>query len=643
MAHVPRIAADPAAVIAAFADAVAAGLIPPAPDPGCPVAGVVVQGEADGSAVVLGGVHPVRLGARAAARMRAILSGAVEAKPEEILMLHRLGLWGGAADASPESVFLSRRAASTRKHAGGDDALDAMTASGVHVTGDSLVAVALRGLLGDGCAGVRPTAVGSFTAEPSRSAVMVDLVVDTRLESDADDDSPVDPTVARATVVVRSSPSGVSVGPWLEAGERPCFACVAASSGVPVEGEPRSSARVRSSAAIAALELANTTGGIGRTIRPGVVVDHDLDAGTSRMRAVPPRATCRRCSGPDVDHGSRVRSDAEAVAELTTSLLSVPPRRRWRAPAEHELHLTTAALRPQHRSAIEADSPVVRELLATREQDGVVTRAHPSAGNLGAATVVERGTGLAVSVDLERLRPKYATGAVALAIADAGALLGGLVVQAGRSGRAVVMLGDTLHVEPTRVVGPVVRVVGEGEGADVVVRAGVPSSSGVVAERERSIRDPRWSHTDAHVIRRATARARTLLPVRAEIRVDLIPPGRPRVDGSRSRDRATQVPGSAPAASVSVRDCVAQTDVGREAALLVATVDLRATTMLDRCRHDAAALLGMIAALAAEDGLRGCLVHGLVPDAVADALDGGLLSSFPLFGWLCGRDGGATG
>lgn len=638
----PRIAADPAAVITAFADAVAAGLIPPAPDPGCPVVGVVVQGEADGSAVVLGGVHPVRLGVRAAARMRAILSGAAEARPEEIPMLHRLGLWGGAAGASPESVFFSRRAASTRQHAGGDDALNAMNASGVHVTGDSPVAVALRGLLGDGHAEARPPAVGSVTAQPSHSAVMVDLVVDTRLQSGADDDSPVAAADAHATVVVRTSPSGISVGPWIEAGERPCFACVAASSGDPVVGEPQSSARVRSAAALAALELANTIAGVGRTIRPGVVVDHDLDAGTSRMRAVPPRATCRRCSGPDVDHCSRVRTDAEAVAELTTSLLSVPPRRRWRAPAEHELHLTTAALRPQHRSETAAASPVVRALLATREQDGVVTRAQPSAGNLGAATVVERGPGFAVSVDLERLRPKYATGAVALAIADAGALLGGLVVQAGRSGEGVVMLDDTLHVEPTRVVGPVVRVVSDGRGADVVVRAGIPRNSGVVAERERSIRDPRWSDADTHVIRRVTALARTLLPVSAEIQVDLVSPERLRVDGSRPRDPATQVAGSVPAAFGSVRDCVAQTDVGREAALLVATVDLRATTMLDRCRHDAAALLGMIAALAAEDGLRGCLVHGLVPDAVADTLGGGLLSSFPLFGWLCGRDGGVA-
>jgi len=640
--HVPRIAADPAAVLTAFVDAVAAGLIPPAPDPGRPVAGVVVQGEPDGPAVVLGGVHPVRLGVRAAARMRTILSGVAEARPEEIPMLHRLGLWGGAADASPESVFLSRRVASTRQHAGGDDALNAMNASRVHVTGDSPVAVALRGLLGDGQAGTRPPAAGSVTAGPSRPGVMVDLVVDTRLQSGTDDDSPVTAANARSTVVVRTSPSGVSVGPWIETGERPCFACVAASSGDPVAGEARSAARVRSAAALAALELANTTAGVGRTIRPGVVVDHDLDAGTSRMRAVPPRATCRRCSGPDLDHGSRVRTDAEAVAELMTSLLSVPPRRRWRAPAEHELHLTTAALRHQHRSATTTDPPVVRALLATQEQDGVVTRAHPSAGNLGAATVVERGPGLAVSVDIERLRPKYASGAVALGIADAGALLGGLVVQAGQSGQAVVMLDDTLHVESARVVGPVVRVVSDRGVADDVVRAGVPSSPGEVAERERSIRDPRWSNADAHVISRVAGLARTLLPVRAEIRVDLVSPERPRVEGSRPRDPVTPVSGSVAVAFGSARDCVAQTDVGREAALLVATVDLRSTTMLDRCRHDAAALLGMIAALAAEDGLRGCLVHGLVPDAVADTLGGGLLSSFPLFGWLCGREGGRT-
>lgn len=634
----PRIAADPASVAAAFADAIASGLVPPPADRGGPVAGLAVQTETDGSVVVLGGVNPVRVSARSAPRLRAILSGAVDARPDEITMLHRLGLWGGAVGASPESVFLSRRAASTRRHSGGDEAATAMHAVQVRVVGESALAGALRELLNDGCPGACPAEIRGAPADASGPSATVELAVDTDLATDAV------PIPTHATVVVRTTATGVMVGPWVEAGERPCFDCVAAATDDSVAVPPASAARVRSAAAIAALELANTTAGVGRTIRPGVVVDHDLEAGASRMSALAPRPDCRRCSGPEPDRGTRVRTDAEALAGLSALLLNAPPPRRWRPPAEHELHLTAAALRPQHHPASSdppsspaALAPFARAMLMTGEKDGVITRAQPSAGNLGAATLVARGFGLAVSVDLDRLRPKYGSAADALGLADAGALLGALAVRAHRSDEAIAVLDDAVHVEPSRLLGPTIGVVPSVDGSGGAAGA---DDGAVMHERDRSIRDPVWTDADTHTIERVEAVARALLPLRAEIRLDLLRPDGSRVDGWPTRAPSADAACAASAGVTGVRDCIAQACVGQEAALLVATVDLRATTSLDRCRHDAATLLGAVAALASEDGLRGCLVHGLVPDSVSDALGGGLLSSFPLFGWLCGREGG---
>jgi hypothetical protein len=622
---VPRVSARQDAVAAAFAAAIEKGLIPPPADPGRPVAGVVLAPAEGGSVTVLGGPRPLRVSAASAPRVRALLSGDAQPDPGELLVLHRAGLWGAPAGSSPESVFLSRRAASTRRHSGGDGARAALDASRVRVVGASALAESVRSLLGTRSS--RAVAAGS-------DGVDLDLRMDTPWDPDP---SVVSSSSAdRDAVLVRTTATGVRVGPWVTAGERPCARCVdAAESRRGAEVPPLSRSRLAIAAAIVVLEVTNSIAGIGRTVRPGIRVDHDLVAGASEVHVIVPLPGCLRCAGPAVSEASRRRPDADALHDLRLALRDAAPTRRWRPPGEHELHLTAAALLPQRlpdaggtptcpaflARSTPAVGVILRGLTHARERDGVITRAEPSAGNLGAAGLVDRAGGVAVAVDVDRLRPKYAEGALPLGIADAGALLGALVARGHLAGAVTTVLDDTLLIERSRVIGPVVTLAHPSPRHDGGTGGAAPGI------RPHSTREPRWIPADAPLVRRAVRTARLLLPAAPHLRADLLAPDGRVIPSGRAR----------PAHRVIVRDCLAQVDVGAEAALLVVTVDVRAVLALDRCRHDAAALLGATATWASAAGLRGCLVHGLVPGAVADALGGGYLSTFPLFGWLCGR------
>jgi hypothetical protein len=642
---VPRLAADRG--FEALSEAFTAGELPCRGAAGAPSRGLALRTTSDGSIEVLGARSPLRFGRGSAPRMIALLRGEASATAAEADILHALGLWDsqdtltGANGAPTEAVaaFLSRRVATTRWHRGADEAWATWTATRLSVLGITPLAQVVRAAVQwdwpasgsmDDCAVV------------SRLGPRIHLVVDQTVDPDSE--------VPQLPVML--SPNGLVIGPWCETGELPCPTCVGTwTAGRNSSSFGASSSILRWAAGIVALEVVNTITGIGRSARPGIAVAYNLEDYATSVQVVVPAQSCVTCLGEPAAMNTAVRTDDLVLADVAALLRTSAPTRRWTPPSTHEVHFQPEALQAQHAAAgglewhDDGDSSrrlLLSHVLAATDDNGVITRAAASAGNLGAGTLLAGKDGqlsalrvrpgdhsqtitaslvdgtscprpqdLVVGAELGRLTPKYGDDVAELAWAEAGALLGHTAVAATSLGLRIESV-DAIDAIPSDSSTEWVL------GTTFTLRSGNsaprPSSDGW--HRRRSTRAVRWVDADLNIVTMALRRARR---IGRHLGLDFAPL---RWDLLRGHN---------------IDDLVMQPGLDEDGALLVAHVDLRCIDDTHRARHDAAAILTIVALTSGNHGLDGSLIHGLVPVAVAQALDGGLAATYPLMGWLCGR------
>ncbi|WP_371616997.1 hypothetical protein [Streptomyces sp. NBC_00454] len=531
-----------------------------------------------------------------------------------------------AQDAATQDAvlrFCGRWAATTRRHSGGVAVVAAWRQVRPVVVGDSALARELSREL-----------ARSWPATTGERELL--LVVDRAA----------DPAETRPQLPVCARGGTVTVGPWTEPGETPCPVCVAQRPPAtgPVTGD------LGLLAALAVAEAVHTVAGIGRGARPGLVVAHTPGSGTTRAHGLGPAPGCTRCAGRPA-RPDRARTAAEALPAV---LLAAAPPRRWRAPAAEEVHFTQAAIGLQH--AVLPGEPLTADLAGflteprwteflvrvagRRSADSAIDRWAPSAGNLGAGTLIAPGRdgallvqprhasddpaalqaahlpggppagGFGLAVDVARLVGKYGESGRRIASAEAGALLAQTVTAASAAGlRARLSDGRLPELPPGFLPFGSVEVTA-GHRRSLLAEAGLRA--------RRSRRDLGWQPADRGsltlALRRARSRARAAGIDTSGIRLTLLAPG-------------------------TAGDVLMQPGLPGRAALLLAHTDLTLRGDPGALR-DAAALLALVALAGGAAGLHSCLVHGIVPVAAAARLGGGLIDRAALIGLLVGQETG---
>lgn len=644
----PRLA--PQDALAATMRAITEGHLPP-PDPrGRPAAGVGVA-IGNQEVHVIGGRRMQRVPAGLLSDPVPLFSGRRPATKDDALLLQAMGLWDSSTTSAahtstvtgvdaPALTYLARRGAVTRRHMGSSAAATAWSGVAVAVQGGSTLADTLR------------TTLSWAWPHPSQLEQVgptIRLVVDMAL--DPSDDG------VQIPVMLSEDGSAILCGPWTAQGEIPCPACVSRWQ----EGHLAAPARqidpeappIKLGVALVLTELMSSLTGTGRGLRPGVGVRHTIeDTGaplSSRFVAVAPQLDCGTCAGGGpVSEASRAR----IKRDLDEMMLWAPPPRRWNPPAAHEVHFTPAALEGQHTPTTGRPVPsssFTTAVLATRDEQGVVTRSWASAGNLGAGALliggeadtlqlrwqpdkdgcpggllaspvplprdvvpwprwsVEAGSRtetVRVAVEEARLELKYGRGARALAFADAGSLLGHCLWSAENLSLAVELLPSAVRRESGFILGHGLRL---GQTAN---------STTIPCPRQRSLRKVTWNPKDATILWDALDRARARCHVATPLTWHFV---------------------TGPA----VGNLLHQRNIGHRAGLFFATADLCALPddpeALNVARYWAGCLLTLVSLYAGQSGLRGCLVQGLSPVATAAYLGVGLLPATPLMGWVVGR------
>ncbi|WP_330297579.1 hypothetical protein [Streptomyces sp. NBC_00503] len=549
----------------------------------------------------------------------------------------------GAATLGSALRFCGRWAATTRRHSGGAAVVAAWRRVRPVVVGDSALARELAREL-----------AWSWPATAGARELL--LVVDR---------AP-DPAETRPQLPVCARGGTVTVGPWTEPGETPCPACVAQRPPAtgPVTGD------LGLLAALAVAEAVHTVAGIGRGARPGLVVEHSPASGTTRAHGLGPAPDCTRCAGRPA-RPDRARTAAESLPAV---LLAAAPPRRWRAPAAEEVHFTQAAIGLQH--AVLPGEPLTADLAGfpaeprwteflvrvagRRSADSAVDRWAPSAGNLGAGTLIAPGRdgalllqprhasddpaalqavhltggppagGFGLAVDVARLVGKYGDSGRRIAAAEAGALLAQTVTAAAAAGLRARLSdaglsdarlpdgrlpdgrlpdGRLPELPPGFVPFGSIEVT-PGHRRSLLAEAGLRA--------RRSRRDLGWQPAGRGsltlALRRARGRARAAGIDTSGIRLTLLAPG-------------------------TAGDVLMQPGLPGRAALLLAHTDLTLRGDPGALR-DAAALLALVALAGGAAGLHSCLVHGIVPVAAAARLGGGLIDRAALIGLLVGHETG---